>query len=32
LPALTLIPVFLGYYSLLGYYAVQHVVPSRGRS
>jgi peptide/nickel transport system permease protein len=32
LPALTLIPVFLGYYSLLGYYAVQHVGPSMGRS
>jgi len=29
LPALTLIPVFLGYYSLLGYYAVQHTLPSR---
>jgi len=28
-PALTLIPVFLGYYSLLGYYAVQHAIPSR---
>jgi peptide/nickel transport system permease protein len=28
LPALTLIPVFLAYYSLLGYYAVQHAIPS----
>jgi peptide/nickel transport system permease protein len=31
LPALTLIPVFLAYYSLLGYYAVQHAIPSRDR-
>jgi len=31
LPALTLIPVFLAYYSLLGYYALQHAIPSRDR-
>jgi peptide/nickel transport system permease protein len=30
-PALALISVFLGYYTLLGYYAVQHAVPSRDR-